>query len=749
MAVKRRSKGEKALYNRKMNSRMRMKLVGLFLAVILAFIGLAVRITYINAKSGDTYKKKVLTQSQQQYTSRTIPFKRGDILDTNGTVLASSEKVYKLILDCKVVNSKEDYIEPTVAALTAYFDVSESEIRKRLTEEKTSSSQYQVLLEEVTIDEKKAFEEYQSPENLTELTKEEISARGNIQGVWFEEYYKRFYPLDSLACDVIGFTYDGTTADWGIEGYYSSMLNGTNGRQYGYITEEDTTEQTIINAQDGNTVVSTLDVNIQKIVEEKISDMWDALCGGPDGNVGAANIGVVVQNPNNGEILAMASSQPYDLNDPRNLSPFYSSDEIELMDNEMKLEALQKLWQNYCISSDYEPGSTFKPVTIAGALEYSNVYETDTFYCDGLEKFGKNDEVHCSVYPGSHGTLDLAGALKVSCNDALMQIGAAMGATAFLKTQTNFGFGAKTGIDLPGEASGVLFTEDSLGTVELATSSFGQGFTCTMIQECNAFSAVINGGYLYQPRIVKAIQSSTGASLQTNETVLLRQTTSQEVSDEVREYLASVMENDGSGAYARVNGYSMGGKTGTAQKLPRGNGKYLVSFVGFAPLDDPQVVVYVVVDEPNVEEQADSKYAQYIYHEIMEELLPYMNIFQDQEEGTVAGKVNNFYETMDKLIEQGKIRALEGTLDTEGNESSETEQGDDGQDPAASEEQTSEEQGAEGDDAVAGLNLIDEEAPEGTNDEDVPEPPKNTETVTGGNRLESEGITNGELNLIH
>lgn len=747
MAVKRKNKSEKVLYKRKMNGRMRLKLVGLFLTVILAFVGLAIRITYINAKSGDTYKKKVLTQSQQQYTSRIIPFKRGDILDANGTVLASSEKVYNLVLDCKVVNSNEDYIDPTIAALTRFFDVDEEDIRSRLTNDETSQSQYQVLLKEVTIDEKKAFEEYQSPEDYSGLSKEEIQERGNIQGVWFEEYYKRFYPLDSLACDVIGFTYDGTTADWGIEGYYSSLLNGTNGRQYGYVTEDDTAEQTIINPQDGNTVVSTIDVNIQKIVESKIDDMWKALCGGPDGEDGAANIGVVVENPQNGEILAMASSQPYDLNNPRDLTPFYSEEEIDLMNDEMMLECLQEIWQNFCISSAYEPGSTFKPVTIAGALEYNKVLEDNTYYCDGLEKFGKNDEVHCSVYPGEHGTLTLADALKVSCNDALMQIGAQMGASAFLKTQTGFGFGSRTGIDLPGEASGVIYTEDALGTVELATSTFGQGFTCTMIQEINAFSAVINGGYLYQPRIVKSIQSSAGAALQTNEEVVLREAVSKEVSDEVREYLGSVTERDGSGTYAKVNGYSMGGKTGTAQKLPRGNGKYLVSFVGFAPLDDPQVVVYVVVDEPNVEQQADSKYAQYIYHEIMEELLPYMNIFQDEEEVSISGKVSSFYETMDALVEKGATRALNG--DSEPDTAAEPTQEGEGTEGTAEPAGGEPNEDEEPDEEQAGLDLIDDEAPEGTDDTDVPEPPKDTEKITGGNSLESEGVTNAELNLIH
>ena len=324
------------VYRRKPNGKMRTKLVGLFLVVILAFVALAIRITVINAKSGDTYKKKVLTQSQQQYSSRTIPFKRGDILDTNGTLLATSEKVYNLILDCKVVNSREDYLEPTVAALIQHFAVDESDVRKRLSDATTAASQYQILLKDVTIEQKKNFENYLNPdEETTSLSDEEKVKRGRVKGIWFEENYRRTYPLNTLACDVIGFTYDGTEAEWGIEGYYCSVLNGINGRQYGYVTGNDTTEQTIIPAQDGNTVVSTIDVNIQKIVEEKINDLWTALSGGPHGADGAANIGVVVQNPKNGQILSMASSQPYDLNNSRDLTPFYSDMDISLMNDEL------------------------------------------------------------------------------------------------------------------------------------------------------------------------------------------------------------------------------------------------------------------------------------------------------------------------------------------------------------------------------------------------------------------------------
>ena len=759
MAVRRKRKDPHS--ERKLNATMRTKLVGLFAIVILAFVGLAVRITVINAKDGDAYKKKVLTQSQQQYSSRTLPFKRGDILDTNGTVLATSEKLYNLVLDCKVVNTELNkttpYIEPTVAALAKFFNINEADVRSRLTDEKTANSQYQILLKEVTIEQKKAFEEYQSPDEATKetLSKEELAVRNNVKGVWFEEDYKRVYPLNSLACDVIGFTYDGTTADWGIEGYYGSVLNGTNGRQYGYVTEDDTTEQTIIEPKDGSTVISTLDANIQKIVEEQIDYMWTALSNGPGGVDGAANIGVIVQNPKNGQILAMGSSKPYDLNDPRDLTKFYSTQEIDAMSEATMLENLQQLWQNYCISTPFELGSTFKPVTVASALDAASVAEDETFYCDGYEKFG-NSMIKCSVYPKRHGEQTLADALKNSCNDAMMQIGAAMGAEQFIQYQKEFGFGQKTGIDLPGEASGIIFNKDSMGVTELASSAFGQGFTSTMIQEINAFSACINGGYLYKPTVMKEIVSSSGAVVDTAQSTVIRQAVSSEVSEKVRQYLGTVVASDGTGKYAKVNGYSMGGKTGTAQKMGSANkGKYLVSFIGFAPLNDPQVVVYVVVDEPNAGSQADSRYPQYLYRKIMEQLLPYLNIFQDEEEQTTLKAVRILDEMMAYNYNQqvAKNTTTTDAAQTAGNTTDTTQTDTTGtvQNTTGDTTETDTTTNTAGTTTGAAdfANDPDAQAPQEADNTDLAVPPQDTETVTGGQQLEDGGIANEDINMVN
>lgn len=633
-----------------------MKLVWLFGIVVLAFVGLGIRITVINASQGKQYSKQVLSQSQQKYDSRVIPFKRGDITDRNGVVLATSEKVYKVILDCKVVNTKEEYVEPTIKALVDVLGLDEETIREKLEDETTKSSQYQILQSNVSINQKKAFEDYtdvSSDEAKETLTKEEIAERSNVKGVWFEEDYRRVYPLNSTASHLVGFTYTGNTADWGIEGYYSSTLNGVNGRQFGYYNSDDDVEQTIIDPVNGNSVQSTIDLNIQQVVEKYIDKFMTGMANGPRGEQGAANVGVVVANPKNGEILAMATDNPYDLNNPRDLTPYYSDEEIQKMkdkDDRTMLKALYGIWQNYCISDAFEPGSTVKPLTIGAALDADVVQPTDTFVCDGYQKFG-DTMIRCSIYPRAHGTETLSDLIKHSCNDGLMQIGALLGPEEFLKYQKIFNFGSTTGIDLPGEATGILHSEENLssGSTELASASFGQGYTCTMIQEIAAICSAINGGYYYQPHVVSKIINEDGDVIKDIQPVVTKQTVSSDVSALIRQYMGAVMESDGTGATAKVDGYSMGGKTGTAQKYPREDKKYLVSFIGFAPLDDPQVVVYVVVDEPNAESQADSLYAQYLYKGIMTEILPYLNIFQDEE---VTDKTNAKMSYLEELINQ-------------------------------------------------------------------------------------------------
>lgn len=623
---------------RKLTKKMKIKLAGVFGCSLLALVGLLVGITWINAKSGNKYTQQVLTQSQQQYTDTRVPFRRGSITDRNGTMLANSVKVYNLILDCVEINNNEKYKDPTKVALEEYFDIEQDVVDGLLTNEETKGSRYQILKKEVTMDERRAFEESlevpESKEERETLGEEEITRRQRVKGIYFEDTYKRIYPMGSLACDVIGFTDVGDTATWGLEGYYNSTLNGTNGRTFGYLSDDSSLEQNIIDPVNGKNLTTTLDATIQEIVEKYISAFDRALSAGPNNKKnakkrGAENIAVIIQNPNNGEILAMASSGTYDLNNPRDLSGSYTEYEIENMDDEETKEALFDMWKNYCVSQNFEPGSTFKPVVVASALESGAITEENRFICDGGEEVGV-DYVRCAVYPDSHGSQSLGEVIQNSCNDGMMAIGRKMGTNLFLEYQRKFNFGTRTGIDLPSEETGLLFSEDNMYEMELSTSAFGQGFNCTMIQEISAISAAINGGTYYQPHLVKEITDEDGKTVKNVNPNVLKQPISEEVSAKIREYMGLSVTN-GTSRSAKVQGYSMGGKTGTAEKLnEKEKGNYLVSFIGFAPLDKPEMVIYTVVDTPNVEKQASSSYAQYLAQAIMSEVLPYMNIYQDE-----------------------------------------------------------------------------------------------------------------------
>ena len=736
----------------KINHQMKGKLAGLFGAVLLALVCLLGRITYINATSGDKYKKQVLTQAQQKFENDVLPAKRGNIYDRNGNILATSNKVYNVILDCKTVNSDPEYAEPTIRALKAILGIDEEKVRSLLSDSRTSQSQYQILLKQLSMDKKKEFEAYTTVEEDSPLSDAEKKERGNVKGVWFEEDYLRSYPFKSLACDTIGFTLARDVADVGIESYYNSTLMGADGRQYGYFNSQSDVEQTIIEPVDGKNIVTTLDVGIQQIVEKYVN--------GFKKKMGAKNIGVVVQDPNTGEILAMDAGDRYDLNDPRDLSSLYSEEEIKAMNDEETVTALNAMWNNFCVTDAFEPGSVVKPIVMAGALEKGSIAEGDNFVCDGGQAFGANNNtfIKCAVYPDSHGTEDLMHVIANSCNDGMMQIAEKMGAEQFIKAQSLFNFGSRTGIDLPNEGSGIIHTMDTMGETELACSAFGQGYTCTMLQEINAMSSVINGGYYYQPHLVKEIQDSNGSTVKTVEPVLLKQTISSEISAAIRSYMEdSVIE--GTSRHSKVQGYSSGGKTGTAEKFPRGNKKYLVSFITFAPVEEPQVIVYVVVDEPNAEEQADSKYPQYIAQGILSELLPYLNVEPDEaEEGVVPE--TELWEGFDGVLEdvsgsdvdeEGNMVDAEGNLiDMEGNRVDE--QGyllnENGERKLNENGEYIKSENLEG---FSGETLPASESGEAVGDAvsnpAAPAPPENQEDPIVGNDMESNGLTNEEAGL--
>lgn len=612
-----------------------MKLNLVFGLILLALIVILIHIVSINIQKGQKYSKQVL--SQGNYDSQTLYSRRGEIQDANGRLLAYSEKVYNVVLDCKEINLNEDNIDPTISVLSEVFGLDSADLRERITGEKTRDSQYQVVLEKITEDQKDEYEEYVSLDEDRDLTSEERQELQKVKGVWFEEEFIRKYPMNSIASSVIGFSNDIGDGIVGLEAYYDSQLKGTNGRIFGYLNENEEYEKKTIPPENGYTLKIALDINIQEIVEKYIAD-FDETYGEDhdDGTAkhGAKNIGVVVMDPNSGKILAMATNSGYDLNNPQDMSAWYTESAVKAMTEEEYVDALNAMWKNFCVSDGYEPGSTFKPITVASALECGAVTENSTFYCDGGE-FITDTEIHCDAYPNSHGDETLGDVLKNSCNDALMQIGFKMTIPNFIKYQSLFNFGKRTGIDLPNEAAGAVYTQEGMNEVELATCSFGQGLTCTMVQEIAAFSAVINGGYYYQPHLVDKITDENGKTIRDSSSLLMKQTVSGEVSEILRSYL-EVAVKEGTGRSAQVAGYRIGGKTGTAEKIDpetgqRAAGKYLVSFIGAAPINDPQVVVYVVVDEPNAVDQANSTFAQGIFQKIATELLPYMGIYPTED----------------------------------------------------------------------------------------------------------------------
>lgn len=600
---------------------MRKKLVFLFFIVLLAFVGLSVRLFMINKENGENYKRKIL--SQQNYVSTTLPYKRGDILDTNGTKLAYSEKVYNLVVDSSIINSVEGSLEPTLAALDACFDVDINELRNYIMTNK--DDRYHVLFKKLEYEEIADFVEMQS--NPSEYP--------NIKGIWFESEYKRVYPYGSLACDTIGFTVGKDIGSFGLEEYYNSILNGTDGREYGYLTDDSDVERTTIPARDGQSIVSTIDANIQSIVDKYVAQ-WNHEHEGENayraGELGSKSTGVIVMNPNNGEVLAMAGYPVFDLNNPRSLSEngLYSEEQIAAMTEEERYDALNQIWRNFCISDTYEPGSTAKSLTISAGLDAGVLTGNESYNCGGVLEVGGH-KIHCHKRIG-HGTLTLSGALEQSCNVALMNIGSAMGSGTLAEYLSNFNIGLKTNIDLAGEArtDTLVFDPDNMGSADLAISTFGQGYNVTMIQMASAFCSVVNGGYYYQPHVVKEIRNADGSVAEKITPRVLKQTISESTSDRMKGYLFNVCDI-GTGKTAVPAGYLIGGKTGTAEMYPRGTGNYVVSFIGFAPVDDPQVVVYVVIDRPNVDHQPHSTFAQEICKNIMTELLPYMQIFRTEE----------------------------------------------------------------------------------------------------------------------
>ena len=673
---------------RQFTGKMQKKLVVLFLIVLLAFMGLSARLIYINNTNGEQYKKQIL--SQQSYASTTIPYKRGDILDKNGIKLAVSEKVYNLVIDCKNLLEKEEYLEPTLSALTTCFtDFDEGAARSYIAE--NPSSRYYVTLKQLTYDEISPFVQMQNDtENYP-----------GIQGVWFEEEYKRVYPNGTLACDVLGFTGKDNTATFGLEGYYNDILNGTNGREYGYLNDDETLERTTIAATDGYNIVSTIDSNIQSIVEKYLYQFNEENKNAARTGNGARSASCIIMDVNSGEVLAMASYPNYDLNDVRNTDNLIGSrlytaegkldeegtviteenvDEL-LSDEDVLYQNLYNLWKNYCIQDTYEPGSTAKPFTVAAGLESGKMTGDEYYTCNGQLHVG-NYDIKCHNYKiGGDGTLTVQQSIEQSCNVALMLMGKQIGKDIFLEYQERFNFGLKTNIDLAGESrtENLVFNASNLGETELATSTFGQGYNVSMIQMISAFCSLINGGYYYEPHMVSKITAADGSVVKNITPRIVKQTISAQTSAKIVEYCNGVVVN-GTGKTARPAGYAIGGKTGTAETIPRDKKNYVVSFMGYAPADNPQIAIYVVVDRPNTVFQDDAKFATRIVRNILTEVLPYLNIYMTEElseselaeleQLNIAVKKANIVETKeeeDEPKQEEEPEVLEdGTIDANG-----------------------------------------------------------------------------------
>lgn len=640
---------------KRLTDQMRGKLILVFIGIICLFFILAVRLTYWTVNKGSEFETKVL--GQQKHDSSVIPFERGKIYDRNGNILATNEKIYTLVLEPKnILLRKKKYEATTINALHEYFGFSKKNLKKVI--EGNKDSYYVVYKKNMTYDEVAKFQKFldmadDSMKGVSDTKKEKIESARQVKGISFEEDYKRIYPYNSLACRILGFTSSGNVGNWGIEQSYNEQLNGVNGRAYYYFNEELDQEQTVKEAKNGNSVVSTIDMQIQKIIEEKLNDF--------DSKIGSKVTNILVMDPQNGEILGMASSNPYDLNEPmdeKKLLSLYSQSEIDEMkaytqekeaeeaseeesgeesseetteqedkDTEKKktiYDAFYELWRNAIISDTNEPGSTYKPFTVATGLESGALTGNESYFCTGSLMVGKRN-IGCSHV---HGNITLKDAVAKSCNVAMMNIAFNEGAETFYNYQNLFGFGRSTGIDLPGEAETknlVYNASNYSNSVTLATNAFGQNFNCTMMQMAAGFCSLINGGNYYRPHIVKQIQNDGGDVVKDVGKEVLRKTVSEETLASICSYMQETVEN-GTGTKAQIEGYTIGGKTGTAEKIPRNKKDYYVSFIGFTPVEKPELLVYVTIDEPNVSFQANAGLAVELEKSCMEEIVNVLGI---------------------------------------------------------------------------------------------------------------------------
>lgn len=551
-------------------------------AFFAAFALMLGRVLYMKVVHGAEYEAAAKNQQINRYDI-TIPPNRGSILDRNNQVLAISTTVYNVALDslqlAEVAQQYPEEQEKTLTTLCEYFP----------------ELDYNTLKQYVTVN-PETGELYMNNhwkylvKGIERSVKEELEAM-NLKGVYFEKSSKRSYPLNSSACHLVGFTRGD--AQWGLEGYYNSYMEGTPGRSFILYNGADSVVHQDYDAKDGDTIITTIDYNIQKIAEEVVAETaaeWPA-----------KNVAAMVMDPYTGEVYAMAESHSFDLNNPNEI-PEWETDTTytenwDQLSNEEQLNYLNTMWKNFCVSDTYEPGSIFKPITVAAGLEEGVITPNSTFQCNGYTDIG-GYRIKCHLVSG-HGNINVEQIMAQSCNMGVIQIANLLGTDKFYEYQREFGFGDYTGIDLPGEAAGQLHSKESIGPTELATMSFGQTFNCTSIQVIAAFSALINGGNLVKPHVVSQIVDADGNVVLQNDTEVVRRVISEKTSAYMRTALKATVEN-GLAKKLQIDGYSIGSKTGTAQQGSRADNKlWTLSNMSYFPAENPKYIVFTVINQPS------------------------------------------------------------------------------------------------------------------------------------------------------
>ncbi len=560
------------------NGRFAFILFAFFAAFALMFG----RVLYMKVVHGAEYEAAAKNQQINRYDI-TIPPNRGSILDRNNQVLAISTTVYNVALDslqlAEVAEQYPEEQEKTLTTLCEYFP----------------ELDYNTLKQYVTVN-PETGELYMNNhwkylvKGIERSVKEELEAM-NLKGVYFEKSSQRSYPLNSSACHLIGFTRGD--AQWGLEGYYNSYMEGTPGRSFILYNGADSVVHQDYDAKDGDTIITTIDYNIQKIAEEVVAETaaeWPA-----------KNVAAMVMDPYTGEIYAMAESHSFDLNNPNEIPEWETdtkyTENWDQLSSEEQLEYLNTMWKNFCVSDTYEPGSIFKPMLVAAALEEGVITPNSTFQCNGYTDIG-GYRIKCHLVSG-HGNINVEQIMAQSCNMGVIQIANLLGADKFYEYQREFGFGDYTGIDLPGEAAGQLHSKESIGPTELATMSFGQTFNCTSIQVIAAFSSLINGGNLVKPHVVSQIVDADGNVVLENDTEVVRRVISEKTSAYMRTALKATVEN-GLAKKLEIDGYSIGCKTCTAQQGSREtNDLWTLSNMSYFPAENPKYIVFTVINQPS------------------------------------------------------------------------------------------------------------------------------------------------------